>query len=356
MTQVTVQLDNRSYPITIQPGQLKHLQQQLPNLSKQVCIVTNTTVAPLYLSQVKAQLTEASVCVFTLADGEQYKSLASYSELMDLLIQQGFNRDCSIIALGGGVVGDLAGFAAATFQRGVRFYQIPTTLLAQVDSSVGGKTAVNHPQGKNLIGAFYQPQAVLIDVDCLTTLSERDYRSGLAEVVKYGIIHDAEFFSWLEQQQQALLHRDTDALQYAIKRSCQIKADVVAADEKEAGVRALLNLGHTFGHAIEAATAYGEWTHGEAVAAGTIIASKLAEVTQRMSASEFRRIQQLLAALGLPTQVPAMAWPQWLDYMQRDKKVKDGLIRYILPTGIGSAEVVGNLSHDTVAAVITECC
>ena len=291
-----------------------------------------------------------------MRDGEQFKSLKSYAEAMDILIDAGFNRDCGIIALGGGVVGDLAGFIAATYQRGVDFYQIPTTLLSQVDSSVGGKTAVNHPQGKNLIGAFYQPKSVVIDIDCLQTLAERDYRSGLAEVVKYGIIYDADFFRWLESHTAELNKKDPDTLTYAIQRSCEIKAEVVAQDEREKGLRALLNLGHTFGHAIEAATEYGAWTHGEAVAAGIIIASKLSEVTQRLDSSDFRRIKDLLLALGLPTKGPKMPWQDWLDYMQRDKKVKDGQLHFVLPTAIGNAEVVSTIEHHTVAAVITECC
>ena len=356
MAQVTVELDERSYPIHIGAGFLTLLKQKLTGLRHQVLLITNPTVASFYLAPVLEQLADHQVEVFEMPDGEQYKSLAVYTEVMDRLIDRGFNRDCAILALGGGVVGDMAGFVAATFQRGVDFFQVPTTLLAQVDSSVGGKTAVNHPRGKNLIGAFYQPQAVLIDTECLQTLTERDYLSGLAEVVKYGIIYDAAFFQWLEDHATDLKQRDTHALIHAIQRSCDIKAKVVAADEREAGIRALLNLGHTFGHAIEAATNYGEWTHGEGVAAGTVIASKLAEVTQRLSASDFRRIYALLDALGLPVKGPQMPWSQWLDYMQRDKKVKDGKLHFILPTGIGSAEVVKDIDSKTVAAVITECC
>ena len=356
MAQVRVELAERSYPIHIASGTLSELQQCFEGLSQDVFIITNPTVASYYLQPLLAELDGFNVNIFQMSDGEEFKSLTSYTEVMDQLIMAGFNRDCSIIALGGGVVGDLAGFVAATFQRGVSFYQIPTTLLAQVDSSVGGKTAVNHPQGKNLIGAFYQPRAVLIDTDCLQTLTDRDYRSGLAEVIKYGIIYDAEFFHWLERHTAELKSRDADTLTYAIQRSCEIKAEVVAADERESGIRAWLNLGHTFGHAIEAATQYGEWTHGEAVAAGTVIASKLSEVTQQLSPSDFRRIVELFNSLELPTRAPKMPWSEWLAYMQRDKKVKDGRLHFILPTAIGSAAVVSNIDQQTIAAVITECC
>lgn len=356
MTSITVELSERSYPIHVTSGQLGQANSLLPKRSQQVCIITNPTVAQYYLHPLINSLGEYSVTVFEMPDGEQFKSLSVYSDVMDHLISAGFNRDCAIIALGGGVVGDMAGFVAATFQRGVDFYQIPTTLLAQVDSSVGGKTAVNHPQGKNLIGAFYQPKAVLIDTECLQTLTERDYLSGLAEVIKYGIIYDSDFFHWLEHHTAELKMRDTKSLMFAIQRSCEIKALIVADDEHEKGVRALLNLGHTFGHAIEAASHYGEWTHGEAVSAGIIIASKLAEVTQQLSVSEFRRLFDLISALGLPTQAPHMPWTQWLDYMQRDKKVKDGKLHFILPTGIGSAAVFKDIDEQTIAAVITECC
>lgn len=356
MAKVTVKLAERSYPIDIHANALQSAGQLFSEGPRQILVVTNPTVGTHYLQPLLSQLQRHHVEVFHMQDGEQYKSLDTYSDVMQQLISASYNRDCAIIALGGGVVGDLAGFVAATYQRGVDFYQIPTTLLAQVDSSVGGKTAVNHPLGKNLIGAFYQPLAVLIDTTCLHTLSERDYRSGLAEVVKYGVIYDVDFFHWLEQHVAELNRRDNDALVYAIERSCTIKAEVVAADERESGIRALLNLGHTFGHAIEAATRYGEWTHGEAVAAGTVIASKLSEVTQKLSSSDFRRIVALLKALGLPTTAPNMSWQDWLDYMQRDKKVKDGKLHFVVPTRIGAAEVVNNIEHTTVAAVITECC
>ncbi|RUO64014.1 3-dehydroquinate synthase [Pseudidiomarina planktonica] len=353
-----VQLAERSYPIHIGSGLLNQISTLLPQLPPQIFILTNTTVAPLYLAQLQQSLaesaTEHQVVVHQLADGEQYKSLESFAEVMNTLIGASFNRDCAVLALGGGVVGDLAGFAAACFQRGVDFYQIPTTLLADVDSSVGGKTAVNHPLGKNLIGAFYQPQAVVIDTDCLNTLTERDFHSGLAEVMKYGIIHDAEFFTWLETNAAKLVARDSAALTEAIARSCAIKAEVVALDEREQGVRALLNLGHTFGHAIEAASHYGEWTHGEAVAAGTVIASNLAMAMQLITASDFRRIVALTKALGLPVKPPQLAWDTWLSYMQRDKKVQAGKLRFVLPTAIGSATVTSQVDPELVKAAIAD--
>lgn len=353
-----VQLAERSYPIHIGSGLLNQISTLLPQLPTQLLILTNTTVAPLYLAQLQRSLAESAtkhqVVVHELADGEQYKSLASFGEVMDTLIGASFNRDCAILALGGGVVGDLAGFAAACFQRGVHFYQLPTTLLADVDSSVGGKTAVNHPLGKNLVGAFYQPQAVVIDTDCLHTLTDRDFHSGLAEVMKYGIIHDAEFFAWLETNAAKLVARDSAALTEAIARSCAIKAEVVALDEREQGVRALLNLGHTFGHAIEAASHYGEWTHGEAVAAGTVIASNLAMAMQLITASDFRRIVALTQALGLPVKPPQLAWDTWLSYMQRDKKVQAGKLRFVLPTAIGSATVTSQVDPELVKAAIAD--
>ena len=349
-----VQLAERSYPIFIGHELLAQLPKLLPELPHQLLIVTNGTVAPLYLAQLERVLAGHQLLVHQLDDGEQFKSLASYTDVMNTLIGANFNRDCAVLALGGGVVGDLAGFVAATYQRGVEFYQIPTTLLADVDSSVGGKTAVNHPLGKNLIGAFYQPQAVVIDVDCLQSLPDREYFSGLAEVMKYGIIHDSQFFRWLEDNAEALVARDSDALIYAIDRSCAIKAEIVALDEREQGIRALLNLGHTFGHAIEAAVSYGSWLHGEAVAAGTVIASKLAMALQLITVSEYRRIVALTEALRLPTQVPDLAFETWLEFMQRDKKVKAGKLRFVLPTGIGSAELVTNVDSEQVKAAIAD--
>jgi 3-dehydroquinate synthase len=335
---VTVGLDERSYPIIIGSNLLAQLPIHFSALPKQILIVSNPTVAELYLPLVKQALTGFQVVVHLIGDGEQYKGLKYYGEVMDTLVTWGLNRDCAIIALGGGVVGDLAGFVAATYQRGVAFYQIPTTLLAQVDSSVGGKTAVNHPDGKNLIGAFYQPLGVLIDTQCLTTLSDRDYACGLAEIIKYGIIYDGEFFAWLERHAEDLVARDQTALSYAIARSCDIKAAIVAADETEQGVRALLNLGHTFGHAIEAHD-YEHWRHGEAVAVGMIIATQYMLQLQLFGGKDAARISQLIERCGLPTRAPVMPMASWQGYMQRDKKVKGGQLRLVLPTAIGAAEL-----------------
>ncbi len=336
---IDVGLAERSYPIHIGRQLNSELPLLLSNLPQQVCIITNATIAAHYLAPLQAALpSDRTVLVHAIADGEHAKSLTSYAEIMDTLIAAGFNRDCALLALGGGVVGDLAGFVAATYQRGVDFYQFPTTLLAQVDSSVGGKTAVNHPGGKNLIGAFYQPKAVFIYTDCLNTLSSRDFACGLAEVVKYGVIYDAEFFSWLEQNQAQLLARDPETLAYAIKRSCEIKAEIVAADEREQGLRALLNLGHTFGHAIEAEY-YHSWRHGEAVAVGTVIAAHYMRLQEQFTESDYQRIVRLLKNLGLPTQAPALDELKWQQRMQRDKKVKSGRMRFILPTRIGHAEM-----------------
>ncbi len=337
LQQITVGLGERSYPITIGAGLLSRhpLFKQLP---PQLLVLTDQNVAPLYLEQLQTSLVAHNVVVHCIDCGEGAKSLANYSAVMDTLINHNFNRDCAIIALGGGVVGDLAGFVAATYQRGVTFYQIPTTLLAQVDSSVGGKTAINHPGGKNLIGAFYQPAEVLIDIDCLSSLPKRDFACGLAEVVKYGIIADSEFFEWLEANQTALNARDPEALSYAIATSCRIKVEIVAKDEREQGERALLNLGHTFGHAIEAAFV-NEWHHGEAVAAGTVIAATYMQQQGQLSSEALARIKALLAGFSLPITAPEMPIERWQKFMQRDKKVLAGTIRFILPTAIGRASV-----------------
>lgn len=339
LSRIRVGLADRSYPIYVGGQLFQQLPQLLPDLPKQLCIITNATVAALYLGAVQDALGAShDLIVHEVADGEHAKSLASYGEIMDSLIARSFNRDCAIIALGGGVVGDLAGFVAATFQRGVDFYQLPTTLLAQVDSSVGGKTAINHPGGKNLIGAFYQPRAVLISTACLKTLEQRDYASGLAEVVKYGIIYDADFFAWLETNRAKLKARDAKALTYAIQCSCQIKADIVAQDEREKGLRALLNLGHTFGHAIEAEF-YTTWRHGEAVAAGTMIAAEYMRQQGELTDAELARIETLLSAFELPVRAPKLAEARWQERMYRDKKVQAGELRLVLPTRIGSAEL-----------------
>lgn len=321
-------------------------------------LVTNQTLAPLYLEHVRRVLEQNGVHVdqVVLPDGEKYKSLAVLDQVFTALLTKPHGRDTTIVALGGGVIGDLAGFAAASYQRGVRFIQVPTTLLAQVDSSVGGKTAVNHPLGKNMIGAFYQPASVVVDLNCLKTLPARELSSGLAEVIKYGIILDRDFFLWLEEHIEALRALDHDALAYCIRRCCELKAAVVAADEREGGMRALLNLGHTYGHAIETEMGYGNWLHGEAVAAGMVMAAHAARRLGQFSADDIARVTSLLVRAGLPVSGPAQMSPEsYLPHMLRDKKVLNGELRLVLPTSIGQAEIRGGLAHDLVLASITDC-
>ncbi|WP_285163876.1 3-dehydroquinate synthase [Shewanella goraebulensis] len=357
MQQVQVELGIRSYPIFI--GQ--NLLQQNAYLSdylsgKKALVVTNDTIAPLYLEQVQqAMVSCAEVSAVVLPDGEKYKDLTHLDLIFSALLENNFARDCVIVALGGGVVGDMAGFAASCYQRGVEFIQIPTTLLSQVDSSVGGKTAVNHPLGKNMIGAFYQPQSVLIDTDCLSTLPANEFAAGMAEVIKYGIIWDAEFFGWLEQNVEQLKSLDNDALTYAIAKCCQIKADVVAEDETERGVRALLNLGHTFGHAIEAEMGYGVWLHGEAVATGTIMAALTSLKLNLIQQQDFDRITRIMQAFDLPISSPdTMTFDSFIKHMQRDKKVLAGQIRLVLPTSIGTADVFSDVKESLLAEVISQ--
>lgn len=325
MERIVVTLGERSYPITIASGLFNEPASFLPLKSgEQVMLVTNETLAPLYLDKVRGVLEQAGVNVDSviLPDGEQYKSLAVLDTVFTALLQKPHGRDTTLVALGGGVVGDLTGFAAASYQRGVRFIQVPTTLLSQVDSSVGGKTAVNHPLGKNMIGAFYQPASVVVDLDCLKTLPPRELASGLAEVIKYGIILDGAFFNWLEENLDALLRLDGPAMAYCIRRCCELKAEVVAADERETGLRALLNLGHTFGHAIEAEMGYGNWLHGEAVAAGMVMAARTSERLGQFSSAETQRIITLLTRAGLPVNGPReMSAQAYLPHMLRDKKV-----------------------------------
>jgi 3-dehydroquinate synthase len=336
---VKVELGERSYPIYIGPGILARGDLLRAHLSgRQVAVISNDVVAPLYLQALRDALGEGCrIDVFLMADGEQHKSLASYAELMDFLLERHHDRSTTLIALGGGVVGDLAGFAAATFQRGVDFIQVPTTLLAQVDSSVGGKTAVNHPRGKNMIGAFHQPRCVLADTAVFDTLPEREYRAGLAEVVKYGVIRDGAFFGRLEQQAAALLRRDPVALVGSVRRSCEIKADVVAADEREGGLRAILNFGHTFGHAIETLTGYRRLLHGEAVAIGMVMAADLSAREGLLPASQARRIKSLLRGLDLPVAPPQLAAEDMLSAMSMDKKAVAGRLRLVLTDSLGSA-------------------
>ncbi|WP_298719482.1 3-dehydroquinate synthase [uncultured Oceanisphaera sp.] len=354
MERLTVNLGERSYPIVIAEGTLSQgslLRDMVKG--KKVLVVTNEVVAPLYLDTLLTALAPLQVESLVLPDGEQFKTLDTFNQVMGTLLAGNHGRDTTLVALGGGVIGDLTGFAAACYQRGVPFIQVPTTLLAQVDSSVGGKTAVNHPLGKNMIGAFYQPQMVLIDTSCLQTLPEREFAAGLAEVIKYGIIWDADFFDWLEQNLPRLQRLEADALSYAIRRCCEIKADMVASDEREHGVRALLNLGHTFGHAIEAEMGYGNWLHGEAVAAGTMQACHTAHLRGEMSREEVARVESLLIKAHLPVLGPAeMTLDHYLPHMLRDKKVLAGKLRLVLPVGIGRAQVVDDVTERQLAQVV----
>ncbi|MFJ5446840.1 3-dehydroquinate synthase [Methylobacillus methanolivorans] len=345
MQTLHVDLGERSYPIHIGRGLLTQPELILPHLKrKQVAIVTNTTVAPLYLEKLAQPLRDAGVKVIpiVLPDGEAYKNAATLNLIYDALLENRCERSTTIIALGGGVIGDLAGYAAATYLRGVPFIQVPTTLLSQVDSSVGGKTGINHPLGKNMIGAFYQPQVVLADIDTLSTLPARELSAGLAEVIKYGLIRDEPFFAWQEVNMQKLLALDTEAMSYAIYRSCENKAEVVAADERESGERALLNLGHTFGHAIENAMGYGVWLHGEAVAAGTILAADLSYRLGWLNDAEVERIKAIFIEAKLPIDAPALGVDRYLDLMGLDKKVVDGQIRLVLQQGIGKSLVTSD--------------
>jgi len=353
--------ENRSYSIHIGQGLLSRMDLLLPHLpGKKAAIVTNTTIAPLYLEKLRSALAEHHVETFaiTLPDGERYKHWETLNLIFDALLEHRCERRTPLIALGGGVIGDLTGFAAATYLRGVPFIQIPTTLLAQVDSSVGGKTGINHPLGKNMIGAFYQPQLVLTDSATLTTLPDRELRAGIAEIIKYGLIYDADFFDWLEQHMNSLLARDPAAVNYAIRRSCEIKAEIVSLDERESGLRALLNLGHTFGHAIENAMGYGAWLHGEAVAAGTLMAADLSRRLQRITSQEVDRIRYLFENTGLPVKGPRISPERYLESMQLDKKVKEGAIRFILLDGIGKpspgATVPTPLLLETLSACVAD--
>ncbi|WNJ96382.1 3-dehydroquinate synthase [Vibrio ruber] len=359
MAQITVSLGERSYPISIGAGLFKNpaLLSFLPSQQK-VVIISNVTVAPLYADKITQLLNDVGCQTYllTLPDGEQYKTLDTFDTVMTFLLEHNLGRDIVIVALGGGVIGDLVGFAASCYQRGVDFIQIPTTLLSQVDSSVGGKTAVNHPLGKNMIGAFYQPRSVIIDTDCLSTLPEREFAAGMAEVIKYGIIYDAEFFDWLESNLDALYALDQSALTYAIARCCEIKAEVVAQDEKEAGIRALLNLGHTFGHAIEAHLGYGQWLHGEAVSSGTVMAAKTAQLHGLISEAQFSRIVALLKSAKLPIHTPeGMSFADFMTHMMRDKKVLAGTLRLVLPTSIGTAQVLKDIPESTIEQAINFC-
>ena len=344
---VEVDLGDRSYPIYI--GEQLFAQVDIAGLIKgrQVMIVTNETIAPLYLAALRDQLPALQVDEVILPDGESFKTLDTLNLIFDALLEMRHNRTTTLIALGGGVIGDMTGFAAASYQRGVDFIQIPTTLLSQVDSSVGGKTGVNHPRGKNMIGAFYQPKAVLADTDVLKTLPKRELAAGLAEVIKYGLIYDVEFLAWLEQNIDGLNECDPELLAYAIKRSCEIKAEVVAQDERESGIRAILNLGHTFGHAIETEQGYGNWLHGEAVGAGMWMAADLSHRLGWISAGDLARTETLLRRANLPVRAPDNMSPErFIELMSLDKKVLDGRIRLVLLKQLGEAVVTDSADPD----------
>jgi 3-dehydroquinate synthase len=354
MNTLTVDLGTRSYPIYIGQALLGTpviLAQHIGG--RQVMVVSNETIAPLYLQTVLDMLADFDTATVILPDGEQYKNLDTLNMIFSALLENRFNRDCTLVALGGGVVGDITGFAAASYQRGVAFLQIPTTLLAQVDSSVGGKTGVNHPQGKNMIGAFHQPRCVLIDTNTLDTLDDRQLAAGIAEVIKYGLIQDAGFFDWLETNMEALKARDKQALEYAIERSCTIKAAIVAADERESGKRALLNLGHTFGHAIETAMGYGTWLHGEAVAAGMLMAADLSARHGWLADDVVQRTARLLQQADLPTAPPdEMDEAQFMQLMSIDKKVVDGSLRLVLLKALGDAVVTGDFKQELLSETL----
>lgn len=362
MRTLNVALGERSYPIHIGPGLLARTELILPHLkSKAVAIVSNVTVAPLYLEMLAAPLRAAGVKVteIVLPDGEEYKNWDSLNAIFDALLTNRCDRTTTLIALGGGVIGDLTGFAAASYQRGVPFIQVPTTLLSQVDSSVGGKTGINHPRGKNMIGAFLQPQLVLADTDTLKTLPERELSAGLAEVIKYGLIRDLPFLDWLEANMPALRAREAAVLTYAIECSCQNKAEVVAADEFETakeGGRALLNLGHTFGHAIETGLGYGEWLHGEAVGAGTVMATELSRRLGWLTDDEFARTRNILAAAGLPVVGAPLGVDRYIDLMGHDKKVIAGKLRLVLLKKLGEAVTYGDAPPEQIRAAIEACC
>ncbi|CBL45919.1 3-dehydroquinate synthetase [gamma proteobacterium HdN1] len=357
MDQVRVELGERSYSIHIGAGLLAKLPSLLPALSgKQVMVVTNTTIAPLYLEQVEEALSGFQLDHVILPDGEQYKTLGVLDQIFSRLLERRHNRTTTLIALGGGVIGDMTGFAAAAYQRGVDFVQIPTTLLSQVDSSVGGKTGVNHPLGKNMIGAFHQPRVVIADLATLLTLPDRELSAGLAEIIKYGLIWDAEFFEWLEHCMDRLVARDIDALAHAVRRSCEIKAEVVGKDERESSLRAILNLGHTFGHAIETAQGYGRWLHGEAVGAGMVMATELSIREGMLPESMRERVTDLSIRAGLPVKGPAdMDEAIYRKLMAVDKKVLDDKIRLVLLEKLGKAVVTTNFDPTNFSATLRAC-
>jgi 3-dehydroquinate synthase len=353
MERLRIELGSRSYPILIGPGLLDDAALLGEAVAaRDVLVVTNATVAPLYLPRLERGLGGKRVASVVLPDGEQYKTLDTLAQVFDALVERRMNRDACVVALGGGVVGDMAGFAAACYQRGVDYVQVPTTLLAQVDSSVGGKTGVNHPGGKNLIGAFHQPRAVVSDTSTLGTLLERELRAGLAEVIKYGLIGDREFLAWIEANLDALLLLEPAALTHAIRRSCEIKAAIVAEDEREHGRRALLNLGHTFGHAIETATGYGGWLHGEAVGVGMLMAADLSCRLGWLGSADVDRVRALLERAGLPIAAPRIGAARGIELMGMDKKVLAGRIRLVLMRKLGEGVVAGDYPADALQATL----
>jgi len=357
MQPLVVELGDRAYPIHVGSDLIGRPELYAGNLDgRQVLVVTDEAVAGLYLAPLTRALGNREVGSVVLAGGEADKTIGAVSRIIDELVERRFNRSAAVIALGGGVVGDIAGFAAAIYQRGIRCIQVPTTLLAQVDSSVGGKTGVNHSKGKNLIGAFHQPVCVIADTGALATLGERELRAGLAEVIKYGVLWDGGFFDWIEDHLDGLLARDEGLLARAVRRSCEIKAEVVSQDEREAGVRARLNLGHTFGHAIEAGMDYGRWLHGEAVAAGTCMAADLAARMEWLSGGDCKRVQALVRRAGLPDRGPAALAPDdFLRLMARDKKALDGGIRLVLPRAIGDTVVTSDFDPRALAETLEAC-
>ncbi|MDP2870126.1 3-dehydroquinate synthase [Methyloversatilis sp.] len=359
MRSLNVALDERAYDIHIGRGLIDRGELFASVLKrKRAVVISNEVVAPLYAARVLAALDSVDVAhqLVVLPDGEAHKDWPTLNLIFDALLGARVERSTTLIALGGGVIGDMVGFAAATYQRGVPFIQVPTTLLSQVDSSVGGKTAINHPLGKNMIGAFHQPRLVLADIDTLDTLPERELKAGLAEVIKYGLIRDGEFFDWLEINMPRLLARDADALAFAIERSCRNKAEVVIEDETETGVRALLNLGHTFGHAIETGLGYGEWLHGEAVAAGTLMAAELSRRLGWLGDADIARIRGIHEAAGLALRGPRLGVDRYLELMSHDKKVEAGKLRLVLLRAIGDAVVWGEATQTDVASAIDQCC
>jgi 3-dehydroquinate synthase len=362
MHRLNVALGERSYDIVIAPEILGQAGMLLPFLqTKRVAVVSNDIVAPLYLAALTDPLEQAGIEVtrVVLPDGERHKNWETLNTIFDAMLRDRCDRGTTVIALGGGVIGDMAGFAAATYQRGVQFIQVPTTLLSQVDSSVGGKTGINHPLGKNMIGAFWQPRLVLADTATLNSLPDRELSAGLAEVIKYGLIRDLPFFEWLEQNMSKLLSRDPAALAYAIERSCRNKAEVVAGDERETakvGGRALLNLGHTFGHAIETGMGYGQWLHGEAVAAGTVMAARLSQRLGWLDATDVGRVIAIHAAARLPVRGAALGSARYLDLMGHDKKVVAGRLRLVLLKRLGEAVTCADTARTDIEAVIEDCC